>query len=71
MILKPLLWILNLLYLIHLINIFNKHNKIRHVGYFFHYINNIKKYLQKVGLMKKQNIETYERVINLCKSLLY
>ena len=46
-------------------NIFNKHSKISHVGCYFHYINNIKKYLQKVGLTKKQNIETYERVINL------
>ena len=35
--------------------VFDKDNKIKHIGCYFHYLQNIKKYLQKHGFTKKSN----------------
>ena len=49
--------------------VFNEENEIKHIGCYFHYLQNIRKYLQKNGLTAKKNIEYYNSIINICKSL--
>ena len=48
--------------------VFNEGNEIKHIGCYFHYLQNIRKYLQKNGLTAKKNIEYYNSIINICKS---
>ena len=49
--------------------VFNSENKIKHIGCYFHFLQNIRKYLQKNGLTSKKNIEIYNAILNICKSL--
>ena len=49
--------------------VFNKEKNIRHIGCYFHYIQNIRKYMQKNGYTTKKNIEIYNSVMSLCKFL--
>lgn len=49
--------------------VFNKDHKIRHIGCYFHYIQNIRKYLQKHGFTIKKNIKKYDTIMNICKKL--
>ena len=49
--------------------VFNEENEIKHIGCYFHYLQNIRKYLQKNGLTAKKNIAYYNSIINICKSL--
>ena len=46
-----------------------KKNEIKHIGCYFHYLQNIRKYLEKNWLTAKKNIEYYNSIINICKSL--
>ena len=43
--------------------LFNERNQIKHIGCYFHYLQNIRKYLQKNGLTAKKNIEYYNSII--------
>ena len=49
--------------------VFNKEKNIRHIGCYFHYIQNIRKNTQKNGYTTKKNIEIYNSVMSLCKIL--
>ena len=49
--------------------IFNREKKIHHIGCYFHFLENIKKYLQKNGLTKKEYINIYNNIMSLCKEL--
>ena len=49
--------------------VFNEGNQIKHIGCYFHYLQNIRKYLQKNGLTTKKNTEYYNAIINISKSL--
>ena len=49
--------------------VFNKEKNIRHIGCYFHYLQNIRKYMQKNGYTKKKYIEIYNTVMSLCKIL--
>lgn len=39
--------------------VFNEEKNIKHIGCYFHYLQNIRKYLQKNGLTSIKNIEYY------------
>lgn len=49
--------------------VFNRDNKIRHIGCYFHFLQNIRKFLQKNNLTTLKNKTIYNIVINFCKSL--
>ena len=49
--------------------VFNIDNKIRHIGCYFHFLQNIRKFLQKNNLTTLKNKNIYNIVINFCKSL--
>ena len=49
--------------------VFNSNNKVKHVGCYFHFLNNIHKYLQKNGFTTNKYKKLYDSVINLCKNL--
>ena len=56
--------------LYHAFNIvFNKNKNIRHIGCFFHYMQNIRKFLQKNNLTTLKTKPIYNVVINFCKKL--
>ena len=49
--------------------IFNKDKKIKHIGCYFHFIQNIRKYLQKNHLTKLKYKAQYDSIMNTCKNL--
>ena len=49
--------------------VFNTNNKIRHLGCYFHFLQNIRKYFQKKGLTKKKYENVYNNLINTCRNL--
>ena len=49
--------------------VFNEEKNIKHIGGYFHYLRNIRKYLEKNGLTSNKNIEYYHSLINIKKSL--
>ena len=49
--------------------VFNKYKKIRHIGCYFHYLQNIRKYLQKNNLTTLKIKNVYNVAMNFCKAL--
>ena len=49
--------------------VFNKYNNLRHIGCYFHFLQNIRKFLQKNNFTTLKNKNLYNIVINFCKSL--
>ena len=49
--------------------IFNQEHKIRHIGCYFHFLQNIRKFLQKNYLTTLKNMHIYNVVMNFFKSL--
>ena len=48
--------------------IFNS-KKIRYVGCYFHFLQRIRRYLQKNGFTTHKNKDIYELIMNTCKKL--
>ena len=49
--------------------IFNQNKDIKHVGCYFHYIQNNRKFLQKKGFTSKEFKDLYDTVLNMVKEL--
>ena len=49
--------------------VFNKKNNISHIGCYFHFLQNIRKYLQKHGFTCDKYTHVYNLVMNICKTL--
>ena len=49
--------------------VFNKDNNLRHIGCYFHFLQNIRKFSQKNNFTTLKNKNLYNIVINFCKSL--
>ena len=49
--------------------VFNKDNNLCHIGCYFHFLQNIRKFLQKNNFTTLKNKNLYNLVINFCKSL--
>ena len=49
--------------------IFNINKKIKHVGCYFHYIQNIRKFLQKNGFTGKELKNIYDNIMTITKEL--
>ena len=50
-------------------NTFNTNNTIKHIGCYFHFLQNIRKYFQKKGLTKKIYESVYNNIMNTCRNL--
>ena len=49
--------------------VFNVDNHIRQIGCYFHFLQNIRKYFQKKGLLKNIYTNFYNNIISTCKTL--
>ena len=49
--------------------IFNKNKNIKHIGCYFHYIQNIRKYMQSNHLATSEKKNIYNNMMNICKQL--
>ena len=49
--------------------IFNQDKSIKHIGYYFHYVQNIRKYLQKEGFTSKYFSNLYNDIMKICREL--
>ena len=47
--------------------VFNKDNKIKHIGCYYHYLQNIYKFMQKHGYTSKEKKQLYDKILNICK----